>query len=466
MGSSAETTPMTTGDAEQCNRRFGAGMSCVQTSGNPRIPILMEMVGALSRARTPQEVLKEYSAGVAQLEKPGGYMSLSTRGLPPGHYRITRLLTDGLTSITAADPWHHGHEMPVHQGGFIGEIIRQAYPEILHNVFLRNDPVVGDALSEYGSIMAIPLFDDGEPLNWAVMLRREPEGFTVEDLEDSILKANLVGTGVRNVLVAQQLREAHDKIRREMEKIARIQRALLPPRMPQITGVSLGASFEMFDTAGGDLYDFTPLHRLEPSQDPDPNGPWWVYIADAAGHGPAAATVVAMLNAILAASPEELTHRPSDMLTFANRHLYDKRLDGTFVTALLARFDPATRMLQYARAGHNPALLMGRGGGGMEIRRLDEVGGVPLGVLGEVDYEETSVTLEPGQTFVLYTDGITEAMAPDGRQFELEGIERSLTECSGHPDCVISHVTGALLEHEAGRRPSDDQTLLVMRVDD
>ncbi|MHC5113153.1 MAG: PP2C family protein-serine/threonine phosphatase [Planctomycetota bacterium] len=464
MGSSAETTPVTTDGV--CEKRFGPGVSCVRPADDSRVAIAMEMVGALSRAKTPQDVLREYSAGISKLEEPRAYMSLSTRGLPPGHYRITRLLTDGIDEIAHGNPWKDGDKLTVHQGGFIGELIRQAFPEILHNVYLENDPVLGDRLREYGSIMAIPLFDDGEPLNWAVMLRREPDGFKEEQLEDAILRANLVGSSVRNVLTAQQLREANEQVRREVEKIARIQRALLPARLPQIRGISLGASMEMFDTAGGDLYDFTPLRRLEPSLEPDPDGPWWIYIADAAGHGPAAATVVAMLNAILAASPEEMTHRPSDMLTFANRHLGAKRLDGTFVTAILARYEPTSRELRYARAGHNPALLMERHPDEMQMRRLDAVGGVPLGVLDEVEYEETSITLEPGQTFVLYTDGITEAMAPDGRQFEVEGIERSLTECSGHPDCVIGHVTNALREHEAGRRPTDDQTLLVMRVDD
>ena len=65
---------------------------------------------------------------------------------------------------------------------------------------------------------------------------------------------------------------------------------------------------------------------------------------------------------------------------------------------------------------------------------------------------------------MLYTDGITEAMSPDGRMFGVEGIEGSLTECTGYPQCVIGHVTTSLQEHEADTRPKDDQTLVVMRV--
>jgi sigma-B regulation protein RsbU (phosphoserine phosphatase) len=367
-------------------------------------------------------------------------------------------------ALERQDPWRDRDKLPVHEGGFFGGIIRQAYPQIIHDLDVRDDPIVGDTLAEFGSLMAVPLFDNGEPLNWAIMLHHAPDHFTVQDLEEAILRANLIGSTVRNVLAAQKLRAANERVRIEVDKIARIQRALLPAELPDIPGVSLGASYETFDSAGGDLYDFIPQRR-GPDGTPDPNGPWGIQIADAAGHGPAAATVVAMLNAILNATPDEL-HGPAEMLAFANRHLFAKRLDGTFVTAILARYCPTSRQLTYARAGHNPALLMTRVDGKAHTRRLDTVGGIPLGVVEHTTYEEETIQLEPGHTVVFYTDGITEAMDPEGSMFDVEGIERSLTECSGETACVISHVTNAVLEHEAGRRPSDDQTLVVMRVEE
>ncbi len=438
----------------------------LDTSANPRVPIVMEMVRALSRATDQHEVLREFSAGLRKLEGPRGYISLSTRGLAPGAYRITRLLVGEFDDIDEGDPWRDADRIPIHDEGFLADVIRTEEPRIIHNFFLRGDPVVGDRLSGYGSVMAIPLFDDGRALNWAILLKREADGYSEQDLEDAILRANLVGTSVRNVIAARQLRKANERAHREVEQIARIQRALLPERLPDIPGVSLGVSFETFDRAGGDLYDVMPLRFPEgcPGKH-DPNGPWELLIADAAGHGPAAATIVAMLNAILHASPDE-NRDPAALLTFANDHLCRKRLEGTFVTAVLARYDPPSRRLTYARAGHNPLLLMTRHEEGIEMRRLDEVGGVPLGVVAGGEYEQHTVQLRPGQTVVFYTDGITEAMDPDGGMFEVAGIERSLAECSGDPQCVIDHVTGALQTHEGGRRPADDQTLLVMRVDE
>jgi sigma-B regulation protein RsbU (phosphoserine phosphatase) len=102
--------------------------------------------------------------------------------------------------------------------------------------------------------------------------------------------------------------------------------------------------------------------------------------------------------------------------------------------------------------------------GGWDMAHLDRVGGVPLGILANVVYEQATITLDPGQTLLFYTDGITEALSPEGTMFGIHGIENSLTECTGEPDCAIEHITSTLRHHEENVRPTDDQTLVVMRV--
>ena len=142
-----------------------SGMLCVDTSGNPRIPILMEMVAALSRATEPKEVLRIYAQKIEGLFALRGYISISTRGLNPGQYKVTRFVHQGEASqIGESDPWFDWEKLPIHTGGFFGEIIRNAYPELIHNLNIKNDAVFGNDLESYGSLMAIPLFDDGEPL--------------------------------------------------------------------------------------------------------------------------------------------------------------------------------------------------------------------------------------------------------------------------------------------------------------
>jgi sigma-B regulation protein RsbU (phosphoserine phosphatase) len=456
--------------AVEATQRAFDGMTVMNTSDSRRLPVLMEMVAALSRAGDAREVLHEFAVGFEKLYGPRGYVSLSTRGLEPGEYKITRLITDDVANkLGEADPWKAGSQLPVHRGGFFGHVIRTAYPQVVRNLNVTNDPVVGDALAKYGSMMAVPLYDDGEPLNWAITFLEDAQGFTMEELEESVLRSNLGGTMVKNAIMTKELREAHRAIRHEVEQIARIQRALLPAVVPEIQGLNIGVHYEVFDQAGGDMYALRPLRPIKARsliEDDccDPCGPWGILVADVSGHGPAAAVLMAMMRAIFDAYPRE-PEGPAEVLEHANRHLFAKRIENRFVTALFAIYDPETRRLTYARAGHNPPVWMRPARGeGWDMACLDAVGGVPLGIADDVSYEESTIELNPGQTIVFYTDGITEALSPQGKMFGVEGIEHSLTECTGNPECAIEHITSTLKHHEQNVRPTDDQTLVVMKV--
>ncbi len=432
-----------------------------------RIGPILELVASISKATEPGEVLRVFSHGIAQLRGPFGYISLSTRDLANGDYRITRLHTpEEMAMLGAERAWPPRSRLPVHRGGFLGEVIREPHPVLVtHNLNVPHDPVLGNALDRYQSMMALPLFDGGEALNWAILLSDRPHAYDAVEVEEALLRGNLVGGTVRTVLMAEELRRAHARIRNEIEQIARIQRALLPDDLPQITGASLAAHYEMFDEAGGDYYDFLPLRsRLDGSGRGDLDGPWGILIADASGHGPAAAVVMAMVHAILHAYPS-MASGPGETLKHLNRHLCEKRIESSFVTAFFAIYDPKTRIMQYARAGHEPPLLKNPGEGA-SVSRLAEVGGLPLGIEPDAQYENASITLLPGQNVAFYTDGITDALSPDGTRFSIEAIERALTSCSGQPGCVVESVTSALAEHERGARSTDDQTIVVLRIDD
>ncbi len=449
---------------------FPPGAVRLDTSGSKSLPILMEMVAALSRAEDPNAVLSAFADGFARLYGPQGYVSLSTRGLAPGEYKVTRLIADDVPAkMTTADPWSEWTRLPTHRGGFLGTIIRSAYPQAVHNLYLRDDAVLGDTMSRYGSMLALPLYDAGKPLNWSITFREPREAYSIREVEESILRSNLGGATVRNTMITRQLRESHAAQRREIEQIAKIQRALLPAVIPNIPGLDIDVSYEMFDQAGGDMYALRPLRRLKPGAvgkaSCDPEGPWGILVADVSGHGPAAAVVMAMMQSIIEAYPHEPAG-PAEVLEYANRHLCTKRIESRFVTAFFAIYDPPTRRYTYSRAGHNPPVWMRPNGNGWDMARLDANGGIPLGIMEDVSYEETAITLVGGETLVLYTDGITEALSPEGRMFGVEGIEGSLAECTGYPQCAIGHITTTLKEHESGVRPGDDQTLVVMRVED
>lgn len=447
--------PDASGEAAAARR---ARMHCVDTSDSENLPLLMEMIGAISRADDAQEVYRRFARGMRRLSGPIGYVSLSTRGLGPGEYKITRTVQSEREIDTSPDPWKNWDAMPVHRGGILGELIRQAYPELIHHADLSDDPVLGDAFARYRCVMAIPLFDDGEPLNWSIVLHEDPERFTVRDLEETLLRANLIGGMTKNTVISRQLREANERIVNQIEQIGTIQRTLLPEAMPEIDGVEFAASYKTSEKAGGDYYDFLPLQRDEEGR-PRRDGRWGVIIADASGHGASAAVVMAMLHAILHAFPGP-HEGPGRILEFANRHLCAKRLQGSFVTAFMGVLDPNARTLLYARAGHNPPLVKGAQG----VRRLEGVGGLPLGIEPDVAYEDREESLAPGETVVLYTDGITEAAGVDGGMFGVKGIRDALSHCTGEPECVVGSINEALTAFQAGRKRADDQTLVALRL--
>jgi len=434
-------------------------MYCVDTSKSERLPILMETVGAVSRARTPQEIYKRFRSAFDRMGVHDAYMALSTRGLKPGEYKITRFERRGEPDLER-DPWAQWNALPTHTGGFLGELIRGAWPELIHNLDVRDDPAVGDALRPYGSLMAVPIFDRGEPLNWAIALAEDPVRFDLDDLEQMVFRANLIGGMTKGNLLTQQLSEAQKRINEEVERIATIQRALLPDPLPEIAGVSLGSSYRTSARAGGDYYDFFALDSDRRGR-PDPNGRWGILVADASGHGPSAAVVMAMLHAILHGVADR-DQSPATILEHANRQLCGKRIESSFVTAFYGVYNASTRMLEYARAGHNPPIIKN----GASMLRLDHVGGFPLGVDQGLQLDTHAVELKPGQTLVLYTDGITEAMNDARQMFGVSGIERALVACSGQATCTIHSINDALIGYGDPDSPQDDQTIVVMRVDD
>jgi sigma-B regulation protein RsbU (phosphoserine phosphatase) len=259
-----------------------------------------------------------------------------------------------------------------------------------------------------------------------------------------------------------QLQEANHKIRQEVERIAAIQRALLPIRLPAIQGVELAASYATFDQAGGDLYDFLPLGAHPLAEPGDPAGPWGILVADASGHGPAAAVLTAMVNAILRAYPSQ-PRGPEEVLRHLNRHLTAKALESSFVTAFFGIFDPRSRQLVYALAGHDPPLRKAPGADGM-LERLPDGDGLPLGLMEDVAFEERTIQLQPEEILVLYTDGITEAASTQGAMFGTKGVVAQLAGPVQSATEVIDRIQAGLRTHLAEARPHDDQTMVIVRV--
>jgi sigma-B regulation protein RsbU (phosphoserine phosphatase) len=430
-------------------------MKQVDLSRNERVAQLTELFQTVSSLKDPQAVQREFSRRLTLTSRVQGYMGVSKRGLDDGQYKITRVMLDEhALQANATNPWAQWDEIPTHTGGLVGELIATPVPRLFTEFFLRGDPALADTLADFGSAMVCPLFDDGQALNWAFMFRSEPNAFTEEELVEFMMRGNAVGRMTRNLVIQQQIEALNTRLRDQLDQIAAIQKSLLPERLPHIPRLSLAASYLTSDVAGGDFYDFFPLEGDQ----------WGFCVADVSGHGAGAATVVAMMSAMLHGSDER--HRgPAAVLRHLNRQLTEKRIESNFVTALFGAWNPSERRLVISNAGHHlPSLRRATG----VVEQIEGGHDIPLGILEDVGYEQVDVVLDPCDTVVLYTDGITEAFSPppNREMFGLARLHDALSHCSGAPECVIDSIHEWLYRHTGARTRDDDQTIVAMRVGD
>ena len=429
-------------------------------SNHERIDALIDMLRTISEDPDPIRSISHYARRMRELYGEQGLISVSLRNAQPGHYRVMRFLNQrGAGLEHAQDLEFAGPDAPVVTGGLIGDIIQNDRPVVYRDLRVERDPVLDDRLAPYRVLVAIPVLDGSRILNWVMFMTVEPDGFTPLDVETRVLQSNLM-SGITNIKRAnQELVLATEWIHREVDEIALIQQGLLPGAMPRIPGLSIAASHQSFDRAGGDLYDVFPLGRCPESATEQP-GPWGIVIADVSGHGVAAAVIVAMVSTLIDVLAERVAD-PGQLLTQLNRHVAAKAINGNFVTAFLVVYDPETKAMSYASAGHHMPLLRDAGGA---VRTLPQSDGIPLGIASTSRYESVPFALEPRQSLLLYTDGITESWSPKGSLFGEAALANALRLSNGDPAETIQAVTRALEAHQQGQSQTDDQAMVAIAL--
>lgn len=416
---------------------------------DPELAGLTELFRAGSAIDEPAKMLTHFAGWFGRKRRADFFVSISKRDLPEGRYKITRRIQSiERDAASAPNPWREWDNLQTYQGGLIGELIARPEPQFLTGLNIQSDPVLGDAIQGLRTAMAIPTFHRGEALNWAISFYKDAVPRDLAFVRGAMLDINMLGMATRNLVSRREAESLNTRLRVELEKIAAIQRSLLPQRLPHIPGLDVAVSYLTSDQAGGDYYDFFEL----------PEGRWGVLIADVAGHGAGAATVMAMLRAILHCY-ERIDPSPASVMDFANQKLVAANLMGTFVTAFYAVYDPKLSVLEFARCGHNPPRLRKASG---EVVELDGDAGLPLGIVDQIGVHTAAMRFLPGDTLVLYTDGITEAFDPAHDMFGVHRLDNALRQCSGVPDCAVDSIHSALYHHTGVMDRHDDQTLVVL----
>lgn len=243
--------------------------------------------------------------------------------------------------------------------------------------------------------------------------------------------------------------EARRILESELERAAEIQRQLLPRDVPDVTGLELAGYNRACLTVGGDYYDFLTA----------PDGTILLALGDVAGKGMSAALLMVNLQVRVQMLAEQWSG-PAAMVSQLNRAIAGSCPPNRFVTFFLAQINTGTWELAYCNAGHNPPYVVSADG---DVRML-EGGGLVLGILPGVTYDEQLTTLKPGDIVVLYSDGITETRSPDGEDFG-EGKFLEVLVKNRHRSApeIIKAVNQELDIFSGGAPAVDDITLVVAR---
>lgn len=254
------------------------------------------------------------------------------------------------------------------------------------------------------------------------------------------------------------------EIERQLRVASAVQRRMAPSEPPRLPGLDIAARSEPSSELGGDLHD---AFILGPGDRPSLG----MVIGDVVGKGLPAALLMTAVRASLRAHAS--AGAPLDTIVErANRDLCRDSMANEFTTLWIGSIDPATRVLTYCPAGHEPPVLI-RARGGRPPTREDvaslRIGGLVIGISADERYESMTVTLEPGDVLLAYTDGVT-----DARNFENEKwgwrrmVDAALDALTQHPGAGASMVLDNILwslRRFVGLRPQvDDETLLVLRV--
>jgi sigma-B regulation protein RsbU (phosphoserine phosphatase) len=238
---------------------------------------------------------------------------------------------------------------------------------------------------------------------------------------------------------------------KELEIARRLQRRLLPDQPPSIPGYDIAADNMPAREVGGDFFDFIPMTEDR----------WGFVIADVSGKGITAAIFMGLSRTIVRATMTR-TLDISSSLQQANDLICRDSTSGMFVTLFYAVPIPEERKLRYVNAGHNPPLLLRKGSDEMVALRGK---GIALGVKQNIRLEENVIDIGPGDTLVLYTDGVTEAVNEKGEAFGEERLNLAIRESrDATAREIILRIQDAVIAFAGTMHQFDDITLLVAKV--
>ncbi len=307
-------------------------------------------------------------------------------------------------------------------------------------------------LSQIRSVMAVPLASGEEIFGMVYVDNPFNNRFTEEDLKVLTTIASVASIKIENDRLLDERLEKR-RMEEELKVASEIQMRLQPFSPPRIDGWDMtGVSFPCREI-GGDYYDF--IHRKRDSH-------LILAVGDVSGKGTGAALLMSSLHAAVRAQSQTRS-RISEVMGEINQYIFENSPSNKFLTLFYGELAPDTGALAYSNGGHNPPIFVRRSG---EVERLD-TGGLPIGMMQGVAYQEASVKFEPGDVLVIYSDGITESINEKDEEFDEERLIEVVKNNLGRSASGIrDRIDEALSRFVGTTAPVDDMTLMIIKRTD
>ena len=305
------------------------------------------------------------------------------------------------------------------------------------------------------ALKAIIVSAYGDMDNIRIAMNRGAFDFLTKPIDFNDLETTIAKTLEQLTVLRQATldREQLLSVRNDLNTAARIQQSILPqtfPPFPERTEFDIFAKMTPAKEVGGDFYDFFFIDHDRLA----------FVIGDVSGKGVPAAIFMAVSRTLLKAIATQVVN-PGESLRRINTMLIPESNGRMFVTIFYGVLNTKTGEVQFSFGGHNPPYIKRKEGA---IERINNESGFLLGMLDEMEYDVHKITLRPGDTILLYTDGVTEAMNGNAELFEESRLEASLRRLNGSPlKEMLDGINADLMEFAAGAPQADDITMLALQ---
>ena len=408
------------------------------------------------RADHISRVIFDYAGRIGNVHETGAFLRLNAdmaRDLV-GADRCSIWLIDAAHGELWTTVAHGVPELRIPLGhGLVGAAIRDGVNIVV------NDPASDARFLDTGaqsgyettSLLVIPLRSSDEKVIGALQALNKPGGFLEEDVE----LLGLAATYAANALETQRLRNeavAARLVQKEIEIASKVQRHLFPQHLPKVEGLDYAAFCRPARWVGGDYYDFIPLA----------DGSLIMTLGDVAGKGVAAAVLMASIQASIRSQAMHLQGPLSRMMEGFNKAVCSFSTVDKYSTLFLSLLDAGLRKLTYVNAGQVRPMLLRSGDGSLHLLAA---GGMPVGLVPAVSYQQGEVLLEPGDVILACSDGVSEAMNSAEEFWDEAQVERVLRANAARPAAdIINSLVAAADEFAGGAEQHDDITITVLKV--